>query len=229
MKELEYESFSFLSLLEADDDDNADTGGDNATGDTAAEGNEDTGATDNNDEGDNDDSGEDDFDIDTSIPEEPDVGGEGDNNDTDNSTSTPSSSSSDSDISSTSNGDEEVNKDNTEIFDTLSAEEQAMKIQELKRLYSEMYSNVSDILNRMHNIECDETTLTIYNRIVDTLQELKNQINDYFNNVFSYRSYYENDVKYNQFLVQLNGIATVVDDLASSKEKMNGTKSAKTD
>jgi hypothetical protein len=215
--------------LEADDDDNADAGGDNTTGDAASEGNEDTGATDNNDEGDNDDSGEDDFDIDTSIPEAPDVGGEGDNNDTDNSTSTPSSSSSDSDISSTSDGDEEVNKDNTEIFDTLSAEEQAIKIQELKRLYSVMYSNVSDILSRMHNIECDENTLDIYNRIADTLQELKNQINDYFNNVFSYRSYYENDVKYNQFLVQLNGIATVVDDLASSKEKMNGTKSTKTD
>ena len=117
---------------------------------------------------------------------------------------------------------EEPVQANTDIFATLSAEEQQIKLSELKKLYKDMYSAVSDLIHRVDDMDLDENIMEPMTRISDVLHRLQDSIADYFNNLFNIRSYFENDVKYNEFLLVLNQTTTIVDDLAKSREKVIG-------
>ena len=117
------------------------------------------------------------------------------------------------------NGEAEPVKANTDIFATLSAEEQEIKIKELKKLYKDMYSAVSDLLHRIDDLDMDEDIFVPMSKVSDILHRLQDSIADYFSNMFDMRSYFENDVKYNEFLLVLQKTSTIVDDLAKSREK----------
>lgn len=221
-----FERFSFLDMIrEADDDEN--TGEDNnASPDTNAEAN-DTNANDNTDNvddtGDNEDNDADngEFDVDASIPEDADAG----NDDTEGEDDTGD----DMDTTSTSSDttDEEPKEANTAIFDNLSAEEQAIKIKELKNNYNNLYGRVDDILNRIANMDLDEDSLDIMSRITLALYDLKESISTYFLNMFDIKSYLENDIRFNEFLAILKGITVVLDDVSSKKQKILGQNDTK--
>ena len=214
--------FPFMTFNEADDDDNTD-GGDTGT-------NEDPGTDegDTTDGGDTDDTGEDDdgneeFDIDTSIDDE---GGDDDGGgDTD--TTTTGGDTGGGDTASMSDGDKEANPVNTEIFDSLTPEEQAVKIKELKRLYRDLYTSVVDLSTRLQDTKIDEDNIDIMDKINNDIYDLKTSIRDYFTGSFENKSYIENDIKFSQFLYYLNSIKSVIEKVASSNEKKYGEESTK--
>lgn len=228
----EYEHFSFLDLFnEAEDDDNtgADAGdADNTSGndgDTTDGGDSEGETSDedsNDDGGDEEDDGNDEFDIDTSVDD-----GDDNNDDTSSDTSSSSSSSGDGSSSSMGEGEDEPNPVNTTLFDSLTPEEQAVKIKELKRLYREMFTSVNDILNRIQKSNIDEDTLDYTNKLTSDLYDFKTSLMDYFVYQFNIKSYPENDMKYNEFLYYLNSFKDVYEELASSREKKLGKKSTK--
>ena len=170
-----------------------------------AEGDENTSdgasTTDNNNEADNGEDnetgeediagGDDDFDIDASLDDGED-GGE-------NSDSSPSDSDdggSGSDSAGSDNSDEEVNDDNTDIFSSLSAEEQQIKIKELKGLYQQMYISCDELLDRINNLEFTEDSLPIMTRITYALYDLKKYISEYIFIQFSFTKRIEKEVFY---------------------------------
>ena len=185
-----------------------------------AEGDENTSdgasTTDNNNEADNGEDnetgeediagGDDDFDIDASL-DDGDDGGEN-----------PESSPSDSDDGGSgsdsaggdNNSDEEVNDDNTDIFSSLSAEEQQIKIKELKGLYQQMYTSCDELLDRINNLEFTEDSLPIMNRITYALYDLKKYISEYIISIFPRKSYIENDIAFNRFLMILNSVKDIL-------------------
>ena len=113
------------------DDAGADAGGDDANID------DNTGDADTDDnEGMGDDQ---DFDIDTNI------GGDDDTGDGDGGEDELGGDDAGGDLGG-GEGDEEVNAKNTDIFSTLSAEEQSIKIAELKKIYNDLYIYISDML-----------------------------------------------------------------------------------
>ena len=165
---------------------------------------------DNNDTSTDNSSGDDDFDIDASLDDE------GSGNNTDNSglgeeDSSPSSSSDISSGSSSDTGDEEVNDDNTDIFVSLTAEEQQIKIKELKRLYQNLYTSCDEILDRINNLELNEDNLQIITRISYSMYDLKRYISEYLISVFPRKSYIENDIAFNRFLSIVKSIATILE------------------
>ena len=194
-----------------------------------AEGDENTSdeasATDNNnneaDNGENNETGEedmaggdDDFDIDASL-DDGDDGGEN-----------PESSPSDSDDGSGSdsaggdnNSDEEVNDDNTDIFSSLSAEEQQIKIKELKGLYQQMYTSCDELLDRINNLEFTEDSLPIMTRITYALYDLKKYISEYIISVYPRKSYIENDIAFNRFLMILNSVKDILSRYQKKSER----------
>ena len=184
-----------------------------------AEGDENTSdgasTTDNNNEADNGEAnetgeediagGDDDFDIDASL-DDGDDGGE-------NPDSSPSDSddgSSGSDSAGSDNSDEEVNDDNTDIFSSLSAEEQQIKIKELKGLYQQMYTSCDELLDRINNLEFTEDSLPIMTRITYALYDLKKYISEYIISIFPRKSYIENDIAFNRFLMILNSVKDIL-------------------
>lgn len=165
---------------------------------------------DNNDTSTDNSSGDDDFDIDASLDDE------GSSNNTDDSglgeeDSLPSSSSDISSGSSSDTGDEEVNDDNTDIFVSLTAEEQQIKIKELKRLYQDLYTSCDEILDRINNLELNEDNLQIITRISYSMYDLKRYISEYLISVFPRKSYIENDIAFNRFLSIVKSITTILE------------------
>ena len=185
-----------------------------------AEGDENTSdeasATDNNNEADNGEDnetgeedmagGDDDFDIDASLDDGED-GGE--NPDSSPSDSDDGGSGSDS-AGGDNNSDEEVNDDNTDIFSSLSAEEQQIKIKELKGLYQQMYTSCDELLDRINNLEFTEDSLPVMTRITYALYDLKKYISEYIISIFPRKSYIENDIAFNRFLMILNSVKDIL-------------------
>jgi hypothetical protein len=225
-------SFSIYDILnEADDDegggDNAATdtagGDDNATADTGDD-TGDTGAEEGQEE-----ANDDDFDIDTNIDDPgEDSGGDDDGGDTDTGSDSGSSLGGGSD-NEEADGNDEANKANTDIFDSLSAEEQVIKIMELKNQYRNLYKSIDDIVDKLQSIDIDEDELEAMSRTTKILNDLKSDISYYFAHIFSSKSYIENDIKYTEFLVIANSASKVIEEIAARKAKRIGVDIEETD
>lgn len=194
-----------------------------------AEGDENTSdgasTTDNNNEADNGEDnetgeedmagGDDDFDIDASLDDGED-GGE--NSDSSPSDSDDGGSGSDS-ADGGNNSDEEVNDDNTDIFSSLSAEEQQIKIKELKGLYQQMYTSCDELLDRINNLDYTEDSLPIMTRITYALYDLKKYISEYIISIFPRKSFIENDIAFNRFLMILNSVKDILSRYQKKSER----------
>ena len=194
-----------------------------------AEGDENTSdgasTTDNNNEADNGEDnetgeediagGDDDFDIDASLDDGED-GGE--NSESSPSDSDDGGSGSDS-AGGDNNSDEEVNDDNTDIFSSLSAEEQQIKIKELKGLYQQMYTSCDELLDRINNLEFTEDSLPVMTRITYALYDLKIYISEYIISIFPRKSYIENDIAFNRFLMILNSVKDILSRYQKKSER----------
>lgn len=129
-------------------------------------------------------------------------------------------SSSDSSSDSLDSGEDTQDKEipaNTDMFSSLSPEEQQMKIMELKNLFSNLYSSTDDILNRINQTNTDESNLEVISRITSSLYSLRKYMSDYITQVFPNKSFIENDITFNRFLAIVNGITIVIEELG----KMN--------
>lgn len=108
---------------------------------------------------------------------------------------------------------------NTDIFGHLSAEEQQVKIKELKRLYANLYSSTDDMLAKINELETDEGSIETMSRVTSVLYSLKTNIEDYMRNHFAHKSYIENDVTFNRYLSILNSVSSIIEDLADARDK----------
>lgn len=205
-----YTIFDILKEAEGDDQQNN-------TEDTSST--EDNNSVDVSDDAGNDDTEEisdDEFDIDATL-DDPDAAGEEDSSSPEDSSTSDTSSS--SDTSSTDGGDEEPNEDNTDIFSSLTAEEQSIKIKELKSQFRELYMSCDKLLERLNNIDVDDDDYHIINRFSNTLYDLKIYIGDYITNVFSTKSFVENDIAFNRFLMVIDSMNGILEKYNKSKEK----------
>ena len=207
--------FSIYDILrEADGDENAAGGGDTAAADAPADDNADTGS-DNPNAGGDDTQDDDDFNIDASLDDDDtaagDEGGDADSDDagTDDMGGTDDGAS----------GDEEEVEINTDIFDSLTAEEQQMKIRELKNQYREVYSSIDDIIDKLGNFSVDENNYYVVNRITEYIRNVRDYLGDYFTYTFPTKSYIENDIKLNEFLLIISKINSLLDKYANKIEK----------
>ena len=114
---------------------------------------------------------------------------------------------------------DEAMEANTDIFDSLTAEEQKIKIVELKKLFNELYVSLDDIADRVNNIRVEEYNKHDLVKLQYILYDFKKFLSDYILTNFSQKSYFENDVAYNRFLDIINSILEILEKLASDKEK----------
>ena len=91
---------------------------------------------------------------------------------------------------------EEVNPKNTNIFSTLSKEEQAIKIGELKKKFNELYIYINDMYGKINDINPDEDNIEAIYRVTSGLYSLKDYVGDYIKTIFPMKSYIENDISY---------------------------------
>ena len=101
-----------------------------------------------------------------------------------------------------------------QIFDTLSPQEQTLKIFTLKKLYKDLYDRCDGLIKKYDTlgVEFEEYSMII-KKSLDTLHGLKDLIADYYENLFDSKSYYQNDVNFNCYLLVLNTIKLTTDDM----------------
>lgn len=208
----------FDLLNEADDDQN--------TGDTSAA--EETPEAPSPEESGEDAGGDDDFDIDTSLTDDDNAGGD-DSGDSDDGGgndfgSDDSGSSDDSSSSSSEEGEDKEIPANTDIFASLSPEEQQVKIMELKRLFNELYSSINDILERINQTNTDENNIEAITNISSSLFYLRKYLSDYITKIFPNKSYIENDIAFNRYLSIVNGITSIIEEIGAIRMAKLGKK-----
>lgn len=208
-----------LILHEDDGSDIINGGGDNG-GDQAAD--SDAGGGDN-DNGDAEESGGDDeFNIDTSVDDE---GGDdsGDDEGGDDSSSDDSMDDSGGDMGGGMDaGEGEPLPENNDVFVTLTAEEQQVKIMELKKLYNDLYTYADDLLKKMNDLDVEEDTLEVVSRTSSQLYQLKIYLRDYMTHTFNTKSFIENDVYFNRFSSIIYSIGNIVDRLVVKRREKLG-------
>ena len=222
-------------INEADDDNNGgDAGGDAGAANT---GNADTGANDNNTANDNttnndtnannneDDAGgdDDDIDINTDLDDNDDTSdddGSGNDGNGDDSGNIDTGGSTDT-------GDEEPVPENKELFDTLTAEEQAIKIKELKMLYFSMYQSLGDIAKRLDSLDTDDDEIITISRISGFVYDLRTSMHQYITVEFDQKSYMENDFMYNRFLVLIHAVTNVINEIYKIEKRKHGKEEEK--
>lgn len=114
---------------------------------------------------------------------------------------------------------EEVAEDDKDLFYSLSKEDQSIKIMQLKRQYSDLYSSCNDIIDRIADIEAEGDVLNVINMTSGAMIEIKHNIADYLVDIFPTKSYIENDTKYNMFLMNINGVVQVFEELVKKVAK----------
>ena len=177
-----------------------DTATDNTTTDDAN--NDDTQNNDNN-------NADDDFNIDTSLDTDTGVGDAGGDD--------AGGDSSSGSVESIDGG--EVNKYNTNMFACLTAEEQKIKIKELKHQFQTIYDSICEMLRRINDYPVDEINIAIITRTSNALFELKQYIGDYIIYEFPQKSFYDNDVMLNRFLLVVSTLGNTLDKYCNKVEK----------
>jgi len=224
---------NIFELLKEDDGSDiingGDTGASDADSDTSSGGDDASAGTDNNDnnsEENTDDSsggGDDDFNIDTSLDDDSGEGGDDSDSGDDNSSSDLDSSTTDDASSS------EAIPANKDIFTTLTAEEQAIKIKEQKKQYNDMYIYIDDLIDKINDIDFDESNAIIIERISRNLFRLRDYLAEYIETTFNMKDYYTNDVFFRRFLYVLYSIDSTMQDLAKGRAKKLGLNDEETD
>ena len=112
-----------------------------------------------------------------------------------------------------------------EIFDTLSPEQQQIKIDELKKCYQELYERCDNIIELLNDAKApDENTSKVFEYVNNSLVDLKQYIYDYFSYTFDTKTYLENNAQYQKHLVVLNSL----DDVLKKKRIIKNEKTDKT-
>ena len=165
-----------------------------------------------------------DFDIDTTddttTDDGMDTGGGDDNTDNGNDSSNNSG-------GSEAGVDTPAKKRDREIFDSLSAEEQKLKTVKLKELFMKLYSRCGQIIEKYDSlgVRYEDLTEPIKNS-VNALYSLKDTISSYLLYLFDSKTYLENDIMFNRFLVAMNQIKLITKDMRDShKEEIEAVKS----
>ena len=179
-------------------DDNADTNNDNDTEDN----------TDNENENDNND---DNNDYTNDVPDMNDDDGnapsdDGDNGDTGNNTNDSGNNNDESEV-------DDIKKQEEELYSNLSPEQLDIKHKELKRNFLAMFEVINSIIDKITSANLSEENTTTIDFVSNNLNNLRNMLIDYMNDVYKTKSYTENLIIYNRYLAALNAINKILEEM----------------
>ena len=149
-------------------------------------------------EGDNEEEGEADYRVDTTGDEE---GGEDDNVD---------ETGEDDNVEETDDngqeGPDNMKSKENEMLSNLDPEQRRIQDSELKKNYINLYNTIGDIILRLNKISTSSSNKSPMYFIQNQLNDLKEYVYNYLSNVYSTKTYIENNINYEQYLVILSNI-----------------------
>lgn len=106
------------------------------------------------------------------------------------------------------------------LFDQLTEDQQKIKIENLKSNYGELYTRCANILKLITDSNPgDENTAKVFDYVQKTMTDLQTHVYYYITNTFDTKTYIENDTQFKQFLVILNTIKNILDEINIEKKE----------
>lgn len=106
-----------------------------------------------------------------------------------------------------------------EIFKDLTKDQIDIKHQELKSNFTKIYDATSSLIDRLNDLPSNEMYMATISFVGNQLADLRQLVTDYINNVYSTKSYMENSINYNKFLMTLKGINDILEEVYKDLEK----------
>lgn len=106
-----------------------------------------------------------------------------------------------------------------QINQDLSADQLAIRNQELKKNYNKLYDAINSVIDRINNIPKDINMIKPIEFASDKLAELSDLVSDYLVYTFSTKTATENEVNYQLFFNALSDINSILTKLAEDKRK----------
>ena len=75
------------------------------------------------------------------------------------------------------------------------------------------------MLGKINDINPDEDNLESIYRVTSGLYDLKQNVGDYIKNIFPIKSYIENDISYNRYLIIIKSITNTLNLIATEMEQ----------
>ena len=120
----------------------------------------------------------------------------------------------------------ENKKKDRKLFDSLTLQQQKVKTVELKKLFMDLYDRCEQLAEKYDTLGVEyEDISDAISKSLKALYEMKTEMSTYLLYLFDSNTYYENDIQFNQFLVALNRIKIVSDEMVKAhKDKIEAAK-----
>lgn len=103
------------------------------------------------------------------------------------------------------------------IFSSLSPEQKAIKVVELKGSFVELFKACDDILEKINLIPKENSTIEVFEKITNTLLNLKTYIEYYISRTFDTKSYLENEVILQKYITIFNAVKETFKEISKRK------------
>lgn len=113
----------------------------------------------------------------------------------------------------------EIGKVEEDIFSVLSPEQQNIRIFELKGNFAKTYDDIEDTLEKINSLTKTSENQSVLERVIKSLNSMKDMIQFYITNTFDTKSYIENSTTYKKYLTALQVISNILKEVDSKGSK----------
>jgi len=121
----------------------------------------------------------------------------------------------------TTDGKSEIQSLEDDLFKDLTPEQMTIKQIELKQQYIDLFDSISDIVSRVNKITKTTDNNNIIEFVTNKMAELKDLVHFYLNNTYTTKTYIENTMNYQQYILILNTINKMLKEIIPKTDKSN--------
>lgn len=108
---------------------------------------------------------------------------------------------------------DDIKRQEEEMYSNMSPEQLDIMHRELKSRFIDIYNICTNIIERLSAVHVSEDNVPTLEYISRTLSTTKDMIVDYIDNIYKSKSYIENNVNYNKYLVIINAVNKMLESI----------------
>lgn len=108
---------------------------------------------------------------------------------------------------------DDIKRQEEEMYSDMSPEQLDIMHRELKSRFIDIYNICTNTIERLSAVHVSEDNISTLEYISRTLSTTKDMIVDYIDNIYKSKSYIENNVNYNKYLVIINAVNKMLENI----------------
>ena len=108
---------------------------------------------------------------------------------------------------------DDIKRQEEEMYSNMSPEQLDIMHRELKSRFIDIYNLCTNAIERLSAVHVSEDNVSTLEYISRTLSTTKDMIVDYIDNIYKSKSYIENNVNYNKYLVIINAVNKMLESI----------------